>query len=141
MSLVPKHYIIRTSWVIGEGKNFIETMRYLARRGISPEVVNDQIGSLTYTKDLARATRTVLMNNFEFGTYNVTSGGAAESWLEIAKRVFESEGRSGSDVVGVSTEEYFISKPDSAKRPKWSMLSMDKFSLLSQEIINTQLDN
>ena len=81
------------------------------------------------------------MNNFEFGTYNVTSGGAAESWLEIAKRVFESEGRSGSDVVGVSTEEYFISKPDSAKRPKWSMLSMDKFSLLSQEIINTQLDN
>ena len=141
VSLVPKHYIIRTSWVIGEGKNFIETMRYLARRGISPEVVNDQIGSLTYTKDLARATRTVLMNNFEFGTYNVTSGGAAESWLEIAKRVFESEGRSGSDVVGVSTEEYFISKPDSAKRPKWSMLSMDKFSLLSQEIINTQLDN
>jgi dTDP-4-dehydrorhamnose reductase/dTDP-4-dehydrorhamnose 3,5-epimerase len=127
VSLIPKHYIIRTSWVIGEGKNFIETMRELARKGVSPNVVNDQVGSITRTDDLARATRTVLMNNFEYGTYNVTSGGPAESWLDIARRVFESEGRSGSDVLGISTKEYVETKPDSASRPLSSALDSSKF--------------
>lgn len=132
VSLVPKHYIIRTSWVIGEGKNFLETMRDLARRGISPKVVSDQIGSLTYTDDLARATKTMLLNNFEFGTYNVTSGGPAESWLDIARKVFESEGRAASDAVGISTKDYFETRPDAATRPLSSRLVLTKFHRSAQ---------
>src|SRR4051812_14218213 len=55
VGLAPKHYILRTSWVIGEGKNFVRTMLSLGERGISPKVVADQIGRLTFTSELVRA--------------------------------------------------------------------------------------
>ena len=54
VATVPRHYIVRTSWVIGEGKNFVRTMASLAERGIDPSVVDDQIGRLTFTDDIAR---------------------------------------------------------------------------------------
>ena len=52
---VPRHWIVRTSWVIGEGKNFVATMASLAERGIDPAVVADQHGRLTFADDLADA--------------------------------------------------------------------------------------
>ncbi len=50
VATVPRHYIVRTSWVIGEGKNFVRTMASLAERGVDPRVVDDQIGRLTFTE-------------------------------------------------------------------------------------------
>ena len=60
VATVPRHYIVRTSWVIGDGKNFVRTMASLAERGIDPKVVDDQIGRLTFTDDLARGIRHLL---------------------------------------------------------------------------------
>ena len=57
VATAPRHYIVRTSWVIGEGHNFVRTMQKLAADGVSPTVVDDQVGRLTFTADLARATR------------------------------------------------------------------------------------
>jgi dTDP-4-dehydrorhamnose 3,5-epimerase len=53
VSTVPRHLIVRTSWVIGEGRNFVRTMASLAERGIDPDVVDDQVGRLTFTDELA----------------------------------------------------------------------------------------
>ena len=56
-ALVPRVYLLRTSWVIGDGKNFVRTMLDLGRRGVNPAVVSDQIGRPTFTAELARADR------------------------------------------------------------------------------------
>ena len=57
VATTPRHYIVRTSWVIGDGHNFVRTMQRLAADGVSPTVVHDQVGRLTFTPDLSRATR------------------------------------------------------------------------------------
>ena len=53
VGLAPRHYLLRTSWVIGEGNNFVRTMRGLAEKGVSPSVVDDQVGRLTFTGELS----------------------------------------------------------------------------------------
>ena len=60
VATVPRHYIVRTSWVIGDGKNFVATMASLAERGIDPKVVDDQVGRLTFTSEIARGIRHLL---------------------------------------------------------------------------------
>lgn len=125
-STTAKHYIVRTSWVVGEGKNFINTMRDLATRNIKPSVVNDQIGRLTFTNTLARGIKHLLDANLPYGTYNITNEGPFVSWAEIAKIVFEKSGKPASDVRSISTDEYFSDKPDSAKRPLNSILNLTK---------------
>ncbi|MCW2853331.1 MAG: NAD-dependent epimerase/dehydratase family protein, partial [Nocardioides sp.] len=70
VSATARHYVLRTSWVIGEGRNFVRTMRELAERGVSPGVVDDQIGRLTFADELARATRHLLDTGVPYGTYN-----------------------------------------------------------------------
>ena len=107
-----KHYIIRTSWVIGDGRNFVSIMQDLAARGIRPSVVNDQIGRLTFTDTLARGIKHLLETNAPYGTYNLTNEGQPTSWAEIAKIVFEKSGKSPSDIQPVSTAEYFTDKPN-----------------------------
>ncbi|MCA9334331.1 NAD(P)-dependent oxidoreductase, partial [Candidatus Saccharibacteria bacterium] len=62
VSQVDKHYILRTSWVISEGKNFVRTMLVLGQKGIEPTVVADQIGRLTFTSELVRAIDFLLQN-------------------------------------------------------------------------------
>lgn len=126
VSTVPRHYTVRTSWVVGDGKNFVETMRQLADRGVSPSVVNDQIGSLTYTDDLAQAILTLLASGAAYGTYNVTSDTGPESWADIARRVFVEQGRDGDDVTGVSTDDYYAGKVGIAPRPRHSSLPLGK---------------
>jgi dTDP-4-dehydrorhamnose reductase/dTDP-4-dehydrorhamnose 3,5-epimerase len=106
VGLAPRHYLLRTSWVIGEGKNFVRTMQSLAEKGVSPSVVDDQVGRLTFTGELVRAIRHLLDSDAEFGTYNVSNGGPAMSWREIAQAVFERSGRSADDVSGTSTAAY-----------------------------------
>ena len=121
-----KHYIIRTSWVIGDGRNFVNIMQDLAARGIKPSVVNDQIGRLTFTDTLARGIKHLLETNAPYGTYNLTNEGQPASWAEIAKIVFEKSGKSPSDVQPISTAEYFTDKPNTAKRPLQSTLDLTK---------------
>jgi dTDP-4-dehydrorhamnose 3,5-epimerase len=123
---VPQHYIVRTSWVIGEGNNFVRTMASLANRGIAPSVVNDQIGRLTFTDDLARGIQHLLTTGAEFGTYNLTNGGEPASWADIAVRVYELTGHVGGSVTGVSTQEYYAGKDGIAPRPAWSVLDISR---------------
>ena len=125
-STTAKHYIVRTSWVVGEGKNFINTMKDLATRNIKPSVVSDQIGRLTFTDTLARGIKHLLDANLPYGTYNITNEGPFVSWAEIAKIVFEKSSKTASDVRSISTAEYFSDKPDSAKRPLNSILNLTK---------------
>ncbi len=126
VGLAPKHYLLRTSWVIGEGKNFVLTMKSLAEKGIRPSVVNDQIGRLTFTSDLANAIAHLLSTQAPFGTYNFTNDGDSVSWAEIAGIVYDQIGYSKDDVTGVTTAEYYAGKEGIAPRPLQSTLSLDK---------------
>ena len=124
---VPQHWIARTSWVIGSGKNFVATMAALADKGVSPTVVGDQFGRLTFTADLAAAIVHLLSSGAEPGTYNVTNSGPVQSWSDIAKRVFELRGRNADDVTPITTDEYSEGKLVSP-RPQHSALSSAKLS-------------
>ncbi|GAA3907263.1 sugar nucleotide-binding protein [Microbacterium invictum] len=127
VATVPRHYIVRTSWVIGEGHNFVRTMASLAERGIDPKVVDDQIGRLTFTDELARGIHHLLDSDARHGTYNLTGGGEPESWAAIARRVFSLTGHDPARVTGVSTDEYFASATGPvAPRPRNSDLALGK---------------
>lgn len=120
-SVVPKHYIARTSWVVGDGANFIKTMQSLAEKGVDPAVVDDQIGRLTYTSDLADGIIELLHSNAPYGTYNITSGGEPRSWYEIARQAFADAGHDADRVSPTSTENYGRGK-NLAPRPRHSTL-------------------
>ncbi|MFC9333896.1 sugar nucleotide-binding protein [Arthrobacter sp. NPDC057009] len=125
VSVVPKHYIVRTSWVIGEGNNFVSTMASLAERGIKPSVVNDQVGRLSFTQDIAAGIRHLLESGAAYGPYNLSNNGDPQSWADIAADVFELAGSSRDDVTGVSTAQYFEGKA-AAPRPLNSALDLSK---------------
>ncbi|WP_426996325.1 sugar nucleotide-binding protein [Pseudarthrobacter sp. N5] len=125
VSIVPRHYIVRTSWVIGEGDNFVRTMASLAGRGIAPSVVNDQIGRLTFTQDIAAGIRHLLDTGAGYGVYNLSNDGAEQSWADIAADVYELSEASRDAVTGVSTEEYFKGKSVSP-RPLNSVLDLSR---------------
>jgi len=125
-SVAPRHYLVRTSWVIGDGPNFVRTMMSLARKNISPKVVDDHIGRLTFTGTLVDGIETLLKNKAPFGTYNLTDGGEAVSWAEITRAIFAEMGRNDLTVTGVSTAEYFKDKPEAAPRPLLSALDLTK---------------
>lgn len=125
VSVVPRHYVIRTSWVIGDGPNFVRTMASLAQKRVTPTVVDDQIGRLTFAEDLAIGIQHLLAVNAPYGTYNLTNDGEPQSWAEIASDVFELAGANRGDITGVSTEEYFKST-DAAPRPLNSVLVLNK---------------
>ncbi|WP_422933662.1 sugar nucleotide-binding protein [Sinomonas sp. P47F7] len=125
VSVVPRHYIVRTSWVIGEGANFVRIMASLADRGIKPSVVDDQIGRLSFTEDIAAGIRHLLDTTAPYGVYNLTNDGDPQSWADIAKSVYTLSGHDASDVSGVSTEDYFRGK-NAAPRPLRSALDLAK---------------
>ena len=120
VSLAPKFYIVRTSWVIGEGNNFVKTMMNLAEKNISPTVVHDQIGRLTFTSELVRAIDHLINsqiadsrnqnNTFTFGTYNVTNEGSSISWADITREIYSLLGRDDLTVTNTTTEDYFKGK-------------------------------
>ncbi|WP_298743458.1 bifunctional dTDP-4-dehydrorhamnose 3,5-epimerase family protein/NAD(P)-dependent oxidoreductase [uncultured Microbacterium sp.] len=126
-STAPRHYIVRTSWVIGDGNNFVRTMASLAERGIDPKVVDDQIGRLTFTTDIARGIRHLLDTGAAFGVYNLTGAGDATSWAEVARRVFAATGHDPERVTGVSTEDYYATATGPiSPRPRNSLLDTAK---------------
>lgn len=124
---VPKHYIFRTSWVIGEGNNFVRIMSSLAKKDINPNVVDDQFGRLTFTDTLAEAIKFALENNIPYGTYNLTNDGEVANWADIAKLVFKLNEEDPDRVAPVSTEQYFEGKEGPvAPRPANSALDLSK---------------
>ena len=131
----PRHYILRSSWVIGEGHNFVKTMKGLSDRVADPEdgltqvtVVDDQLGRLTFTRDMAEAIFRVLDTHAPYGTYNCTGSGAVKSWADIARAVFEAANGNGDKVVPVSTADYYASAVGPiAPRPVHSALDLSKF--------------
>lgn len=125
VATLAKHYIVRTSWVIGGGKNFVGIMADLANKGVKPTVVADQFGRLTFTTDLAAGIVHLLSTGAPAGTYNLTNTGDVTSWSDIAKQVFEMVGKSADDVTPVTTEEYAAGKKISP-RPVHSALKLDK---------------
>lgn len=101
-------------------------MQSLAERDIKPSVVNDQMGRLTFTKDLADVIMHLVNTQPDYGTYNFTNDGDVVSWADIAKLAYESAGKSADMVTGVTTEQYYEGKADIAPRPLGSELSLDK---------------
>jgi dTDP-4-dehydrorhamnose reductase len=129
VSLAPKHYILRTSWVIGDGKNFVRTMLGLGKKGVAPSVVHDQIGRLTFTKELVRAIELLLKDNHEYGTYNVSNGGDSASWADITRSIFNLAGFE-QEVSNTTTAEYYAGKENIAPRPLKSMLDLSKIQAI-----------
>ncbi|KRB78217.1 dTDP-4-dehydrorhamnose reductase [Nocardioides sp. Root190] len=127
VATAPRHYVLRTSWVIGEGHNFVRTMQKLAADGVDPAVVDDQVGRLTFTDELARATRHLLDTGAAHGTYNVTNSGVPRSWADYARCVFELTGHDPARVSTVTSEEYAAGKSLSP-RPLHSTLCLDKLA-------------
>lgn len=138
VSLLEKYYILRTTWVIGEGKNFVRTMLELAGKGVSPTVVADQIGRLTFTSELVRAIDYVLTNKAAFGTYNVTNDGPLASWAEITRQIFSLAGYTELTVTDTTTAEYFAGKVGIAPRPLGSDMSLAKLHATGFESHNWQ---
>ncbi len=127
VGLLPKHYILRTSWVIGEGKNFVRTMLEVGKKGVSPTVVADQVGRLTFTSELVRAVDHLLTAQAPFGTYNVSNGGDAASWADITRAIFHEAGFDLT-VGDTTTAEYFAGKENIAPRPLQSSFELSKLA-------------
>ncbi len=125
VATVPRHYLVRTSWVVGDGANFVRTMASLAERGIDPGVVDDQVGRLTFASDLAAAIVHLLEVGAPFGVYNVSNGGTPTTWADIARSVYELTGHDPARVSGVSTADYFAGK-QAAPRPLNSVFDLSK---------------
>ena len=119
-----KYFIVRIAWVFGlNGKNFIKTMLNVGKTHDTVRVVNDQIGTPTYTYDLARLL--VDMNETEkYGYYHATNEGGYISWYDFTKEIYRQAGYK-TEVLPVTTAEYGLSK---AARPFNSRL--DKIKLV-----------
>lgn len=128
----PRHYIMRSSWVIGDGKNFVKTMCALSDKVAAGDlkrvtVVDDQLGRLTFTRDMAAAIFHVLDARAPYGTYDCTGSGAVRSWADIARACFEAKNGNGDKVVPVSTADYYASAEGPvAPRPHFSALDLSK---------------
>ena len=117
-----KYFIVRIAWVFGvNGSNFIKTMLNIGKKYDTVRVVNDQIGTPTYTYDLARLIADMAESE-NYGYYHATNEGGYISWYDFACEIFKQAGYN-TNVVPVTTEEYGISK---AKRPFNSRLDKSK---------------
>lgn len=123
-SLLEKYFIVRIAWVFGKnGNNFIKTMLRLSETHSQLRVVNDQIGTPTYTYDLARLLVDMIETD-KYGYYHATNEGGYISWCEFAKEIFRRANRN-VNVIPVTTAEYGLSK---AARPFNSRLDKSKLA-------------
>ncbi len=117
-----KYFIVRIAWVFGKnGKNFIKTMLKVGKSHDEVKVVNDQIGTPTYTFDLARLLVDMIETD-KYGYYHATNEGGYISWYDFTKEIYKVAGYS-TKVTPVTTEEYGLSK---AARPFNSRLDKSK---------------
>ena len=117
-----KYFIVRIAWVFGvNGKNFIKTMLSVGKTHDTVRVVNDQIGTPTYTFDLARLLVDMIETD-KYGYYHATNEGGYISWYDFTKEIYRQAGYA-TKVIPVSTQEYGLSK---AARPFNSRLDKSK---------------
>ena len=122
--LVKKFFIVRIAWVFGlNGKNFIRTMLNVGKTHETVRVVNDQIGTPTYTLDLARLLTDMILTE-QYGYYHVTNEGGYISWYDFTCEIYRQAGYT-TKVVPVTTAEYGLSK---AARPFNSRLDRSKLA-------------
>lgn len=123
-SLLDKYFIVRIAWVFGvNGKNFIKTMLNVGRKYESVRVVNDQIGTPTYTLDLARLLADMIETE-KYGYYHATNEGGFISWYDFCCEIYRQAGLK-TKVVPVTTAEYGLSR---AARPFNSRLDKSKLT-------------
>ena len=119
-----KYFIVRIAWVFGRnGNNFIKTMLRVGRKFDTVRVVNDQIGTPTYTYDLSKLL-VEMCESEKYGYYHATNEGGYTSWYDFTKEIYRQAGYT-TNVVPVTTEEYGLSK---AKRPHNSRLDKSKLT-------------
>lgn len=119
--IIKNHFIIRSSWLFGKnGKNFVRSILGKSNEK-EIKVVDDQIGSPTYTKDLAKATKELLLQGYGYGIYHITNSGKC-SWFEFAREILKNV-NSKASVIPISSKQ--LDRP--AKRPKCSVLLNTKF--------------
>ena len=124
--ILKKYLILRTGWLYGKhGKNFVDTIIAKAKKEKVLKVVNDQVGSPTYTKDLAEAIRVLLKKSIDRGIYHVSNSGSV-SWYDYAKDILKLS-KSQTIVAPISSKE--LDRP--AKRPKMSVLDNSRFIKLT----------
>ena len=117
-----KYFIVRIAWVFGlNGKNFIKTMLNVGKTHDTVRVVNDQIGTPTYTLDLSVLLVDMLETD-KYGYYHATNEGGYISWYDFTKEIYKQAGLA-TEVIPVTTEEYGLSK---AARPFNSRLDKSK---------------
>jgi dTDP-4-dehydrorhamnose 3,5-epimerase/reductase len=129
---LPKYYLVRTDSVIGEGKNFVLTMLGLAKKGVAPTVVADQIIRPTFTTELAKAIGFLINKPAEPGIYNVTNEGDPVSWADFTRAIF-SEAGVDLEVKDTTFKEYSAGKPGVAPRPLNSVLDLTKIESIGFE--------
>ena len=123
--ILSKYFIVRIAWVFGQnGNNFIKTMLNVGKKYDTLRVVNDQVGTPTYTFDLARLLVDMLETE-KYGYYHATNEGGYISWYDFACEIFKQAGYS-TKVLPVTTAEYGLSK---ANRPFNSRLDKSKLVL------------
>jgi dTDP-4-dehydrorhamnose reductase len=121
-SILDKYFIVRIAWVFGiNGKNFIKTMLNVGKTHDTVRVVNDQIGTPTYTYDLARLLVDMVESD-KYGYYHATNEGGYISWYDFTCEIYKQAGYT-TKVIPVSTAEYGLSK---AARPYNSRLDKSK---------------
>ena len=119
-----RYFVVRTAWVFGlSGKNFIKTMLNVGRTHNEVRVVNDQIGTPTYTKDLA-VLLCDMIGTEKYGYYHATNEGGFISWYDLTREIYRQSGLA-TKVIPVTTEEYGLSK---ARRPFNSRLDKSKLT-------------
>lgn len=117
--------ILRTAWLYGRGgPNFPRTIIERARQGAPLKVVSDQIGSPTYTADLAQATLD-LLDHDQVGLWHITNAGQT-SWYDFARAALEEFGIGGS-ITPISTADWGVMRPKQAHRPAYSVLDVTPF--------------
>ncbi|MBO4883657.1 MAG: dTDP-4-dehydrorhamnose reductase, partial [Lachnospiraceae bacterium] len=120
--LLEKFFIVRIAWVFGlNGKNFVKTMLNVGKSHDEVRVVNDQIGTPTYTLDLARLLVDMILTE-KYGYYHATNEGGYISWYDFTREIYRAAGLD-TKVIPVSTAEYGLSK---AARPYNSRLDKSK---------------
>ena len=123
-STLEKYFIVRIAWVFGlNGGNFIKTMLQVGKNHPQVRVVNDQIGTPTYTYDLARLLIDMIESE-KYGYYHATNEGGYISWYDFTKEIYRQAGMD-TEVLPVTTEEYGLSK---ATRPFNSRLDKKKLT-------------
>lgn len=127
-SAVPRHYVVRTAWVFGEGNNFVATMARLARRGVEPQVVSDQRGRPTHADDLAAGIAHLLRTRAPFGLYHLTNAGEPAGRDELARVTFATAGVDPARVRSVTTAEYAELAGPQADRPLESTLDLTELA-------------